>query len=174
MSFIVNFEQISQINLEFPLLTLNKQIKAGRVRLLKIYLNCKSTKVSSVIIYHSISVRENVDVFFELQYSYVTCVLFPIMNKSHKTLQDRSSHRRRLQKRLQHKCFPVNIAKFLRIPILENICERLLLYAPEKKHLTFSSSHQGCSIKKVFFCEFCEISRNTFFTEHPLVAASAH
>ena len=27
----------------------------------------------------------------------------------------------------QHRCFPVNVAKFLRIPILENICERLLL-----------------------------------------------
>ena len=32
-----------------------------------------------------------------------------------------------LKKRLEHKCFPVNIAKFLRTPILKNICERLLL-----------------------------------------------
>ena len=31
------------------------------------------------------------------------------------------------KKRLQHKCFPVNIAKFLRTPILKNICQRLLL-----------------------------------------------
>ena len=30
-------------------------------------------------------------------------------------------------KRDQHKCFPVNIAKFLRITILKNICERLPL-----------------------------------------------
>ena len=29
--------------------------------------------------------------------------------------------------RLQHRCFPVNFAKFLRTPILKNICERLLL-----------------------------------------------
>ena len=29
--------------------------------------------------------------------------------------------------RLQHACFPVNIAKFLKTPILKNICERLLL-----------------------------------------------
>ena len=29
------------------------------------------------------------------------------------------------KKRLQHKFFPVNIAKFLRKPVLENICERL-------------------------------------------------
>ena len=32
-----------------------------------------------------------------------------------------------LKKRLQHRYFPVNIAKFLRTPILRNICERLLL-----------------------------------------------
>ena len=32
-----------------------------------------------------------------------------------------------IKKRLQHRCFPVNIAKFLRGPILKNICERLLL-----------------------------------------------
>ena len=31
------------------------------------------------------------------------------------------------KKRIQHRCFPVNIAKFLRAPILKNICERLLL-----------------------------------------------
>ena len=30
------------------------------------------------------------------------------------------------RKRLQHICFPINFAKFLRTPILENICERLL------------------------------------------------
>ena len=30
-------------------------------------------------------------------------------------------------RRLQHRCFPMNIAKFLRTPILKNICERLLL-----------------------------------------------
>ena len=30
------------------------------------------------------------------------------------------------EKRLQHRCFPVNIAKFLRTPIFTNICERLL------------------------------------------------
>ena len=32
-----------------------------------------------------------------------------------------------IKKRLQHKCFPVIIGKFLRAPILKNICERLLL-----------------------------------------------
>ena len=31
------------------------------------------------------------------------------------------------KKRLQHRCFPVKLAKFLRTPILNNICQRLLL-----------------------------------------------
>ena len=30
-----------------------------------------------------------------------------------------------IKKRLQHRCFPVNIAKSLRTPVLKNICERL-------------------------------------------------
>ena len=32
-----------------------------------------------------------------------------------------------IKKRLQHRCFPMNIAKFLATPILKNTCERLLL-----------------------------------------------
>ena len=32
-----------------------------------------------------------------------------------------------IEKRLHHRCFPVNIAKFLRTPILKNVCKRLLL-----------------------------------------------
>ena len=32
-----------------------------------------------------------------------------------------------IKKRLQHRCFPVNIAKFLRTPSLKNICKRLRL-----------------------------------------------
>ena len=31
------------------------------------------------------------------------------------------------KKRLQHRCFPVNIKKFFRTAFLKNICERLLL-----------------------------------------------
>ena len=30
-----------------------------------------------------------------------------------------------IKKRLQHKCFPVHIEKFLRTPILKNICQQL-------------------------------------------------
>ena len=33
-----------------------------------------------------------------------------------------------IKKRLQHRCFLVNNAKFLRTPILKNICKPLLLY----------------------------------------------
>ena len=33
-----------------------------------------------------------------------------------------------IKKCLQHSCFPVNIAKFLRTSILKIICERMLLY----------------------------------------------
>ena len=32
-----------------------------------------------------------------------------------------------IKKRLQHRCFPANIGKILKTPILRNICERLLL-----------------------------------------------
>ena len=32
-----------------------------------------------------------------------------------------------IKKKLQHRCFSVKFAKFLRTPILKNICERLLL-----------------------------------------------
>ena len=32
-----------------------------------------------------------------------------------------------IKKRLQHRCFPWNIVKFFRIPILKNFCDQLLL-----------------------------------------------
>ena len=38
-----------------------------------------------------------------------------------------------IQKRLQHRCFSVNIAKSLKKTILKNICKRLLLYETGKK-----------------------------------------
>ena len=42
-------------------------------------------------------------------------------------------------KRLLHKCFPLNIAKFLRTPILKKICEWLLLANLEKNVLFFTN-----------------------------------
>ena len=35
-----------------------------------------------------------------------------------------------IKKQLQHRCFPVNITKFSRTPILKNMCQRLLLKGP--------------------------------------------
>ena len=44
-----------------------------------------------------------------------------------------------VKERFQHKCFPVNIAKFLKTPFLKNICERLLLliviFSQENNHM---------------------------------------
>ena len=40
----------------------------------------------------------------------------------------------KLQASLQHKCSPVKFAKFLRTPILKNICERLFLFKYEYKY----------------------------------------
>ena len=44
-----------------------------------------------------------------------------------------------IKERLQPRCFPVNIAKFLRTPILKNICELLLLliviFLQENNHI---------------------------------------
>ena len=38
-----------------------------------------------------------------------------------------------IKMRLQHRCFPVNIAKFLRAPILKNIYDRLFLVFVEAR-----------------------------------------
>ena len=44
-----------------------------------------------------------------------------------------------IKKRLQHRCFALNIVKFSRTPILKNICKRLLLDLKELiNHVTFS------------------------------------
>ena len=52
-----------------------------------------------------------------------------------------------IKKRLQHRCFPVNTAKFLRTSIFQNICEPLFLKSHWTKNETAESS---CSRKKVF------------------------
>ena len=50
-----------------------------------------------------------------------------------------------IKKRLQHSCFPVNIAKFLRTPILKKICKRLLLDA---KHFKVTHFFQKIILSK--------------------------
>ena len=59
------------------------------------------------------------------------------------------------EKRLQHSCLPVNIAKFLRTPILKHIYEWLLLKSI-KRHIT-------AQIMKFFMKDFfikCDHTRN--------------
>ena len=53
-----------------------------------------------------------------------------------------------IKRRPQHRCFFINIAKFLRALIL-NICERL----PLKSEWIKNSSFCECSVKKQVFCK---------------------
>ena len=53
-----------------------------------------------------------------------------------------------IKNRLQHRFFPVNIANFLRIPILKNICERLLLVLIGSNSLT-ENRNKSASIVSV-------------------------
>ena len=66
-----------------------------------------------------------------------------------------------IKKRLQLRCFPLNFAKFLRTPILKNICEWVLL-----RFLKPTSCHQSLSIppgniKKWGFRYFQWVYKNT-------------
>ena len=55
-------------------------------------------------------------------------------------------------KRLQHRCFPVNMAKFLRAPVMKNTCERLLLQKGNLRELILKEK----SIKKrIIRCPIC-------------------
>ena len=62
---------------------------------------------------------------------------------------------RHFKKTLQHRCFPVKFAKYLRTPILKNICERLLLFSEERIP------------RKTFFRKFSG-SFQSNFTQHAL------
>ena len=44
-----------------------------------------------------------------------------------------------IKKRFHHRCFPVNIAKFLRISISKNICQRLFLQRQRSAVSLFNS-----------------------------------
>ena len=46
-----------------------------------------------------------------------------------------------ITKKLQHRCFPEKLAEFLRIAILKNICEQLLLYLHYNSHHHFHFHH---------------------------------
>ena len=47
------------------------------------------------------------------------------------------------KKILQHLCFPMKFAKFLRTPVLKNICERLLLFVSPQNTITNSGREFG-------------------------------
>ena len=60
------------------------------------------------------------------------------------------------KERLQHKFFPVNIGKFLKTPILKNICERLLLltviFTQENNHMQRCFYLPGPKLHKKLTC----------------------
>ena len=62
---------------------------------------------------------------------------FPVKNLFLEISQN-SQEKETIKKRVQHRCFPVKFAKFLRTPTLKNICERLLVKtSTETKHQYF-------------------------------------
>ena len=58
-----------------------------------------------------------------------------------------------VKKRLQHRCFPVDIAKFLRTPILKSISERLLFI-----NIYYNKIHD--------FEKFCKSATSTFIVNN--------
>ena len=58
-----------------------------------------------------------------------------------------------IEKRLQHRCFPAIIAKFLRTPILKNFCEWLFLAAfnrPFEKLMVWKITRKTYKLSFVF------------------------
>ena len=69
-----------------------------------------------------------------------------------------------IKKRLQHRCFPIKFAKFLRTPILKNICERLFLFVSSQNTITNSSGEFGLG-KTSTECKVSNFKRKTFFIQ---------
>ena len=67
-----------------------------------------------------------------------------------------------IKKRLQHRCFPVNIQKFVRIPIMKNVCERLFLDLKSAK------------CEKKLLCNNLQYSNICFAREETLKAIYLH
>ena len=82
-----------------------------------------------------------------------------------------------VKKRLWHKCFPVNLAKFLRTPFLQNTSGRLLLLLAFQKQPPEVFYKKRCSWEFCKICRktpvVCKIFRNIFFTEYLSTAASS-
>ena len=56
-----------------------------------------------------------------------------------------------LKKNLCHMCFPVNFAKFLRTPFLQNISGRLLLKAPREEFEPMRNLNEYCEPAEYVF-----------------------
>ena len=69
-----------------------------------------------------------------------------------------------LLKRLQHRCFPVKFAKFLRTPILKNICKWLLL--SKVVCILFTKNH-SIAVSLKHYCHFL-----TFPSPHPVPSST--
>ena len=68
-----------------------------------------------------------------------------------------------IKKRLQHRCFPVNIGKFLRTPILKNICVRVLLKRLSEVIVkTFLKSHFQNHLDSVILQKYKWLSNQNF------------
>ena len=79
-----------------------------------------STSVYETLVYCSIDI---------LQYQYMRhqcIVVFIYVQYSFAAMRNQTSSEK-LKKRLWHRCFPENFAKFLRTPFLQNTSGRLLL-----------------------------------------------
>ena len=72
------------------------------------------------------------NIFFCLTMNYTN--LLDLFRNSHWSVRKAV-----LKKRLQHWCFIVKFAKFLRTSILKNICETLLLFLPPQNTIANSS-----------------------------------
>ena len=72
-----------------------------------------------------------------------------------------------IKERLQHRCFTVNIAEFLRTPISENICEQPLLlvviFSQENSHLQRCLDLPGPKLHKKLTCLMLVHSTQTTF-----------
>ena len=68
-----------------------------------------------------------------------------------------------IKKKLQHRCFPVKFEKFLKTPILKNICERLLL---------IFMSRSLVIIRLKFISNKSEFAGNSLYKPVPLLTSS--
>ena len=73
-----------------------------------------------------------------------------------------------LKKRLWHRCFPVNFAKFLRTPFLQNTSGRLLLklaqHKPRKDHNCCRNTRTVIGVFKSYCFSLCFLRNSNLIT----------